>query len=63
MLGFGLTAASNVVVAYAVDAYRPVSVSCLRYEDCTDSLDLWRGSGNCFCGPKCDGLYFFLVYC
>jgi len=27
MLGFGLTAASNVVVTYAVDAYRPVSVS------------------------------------
>jgi hypothetical protein len=25
MLGFGLTAASNVVVTYAVDAYRPVS--------------------------------------
>jgi hypothetical protein len=48
MLGFGLTAASNVVVTYAVDAYRPVSVSCLRYEDYSDSLDLWRGSGNCF---------------
>jgi hypothetical protein len=28
MLGFGLTAASNVVVTYAVDAYRPVSVYC-----------------------------------
>ena len=28
MLGFGLTAASNVVVTYAVDAYRPVNVSC-----------------------------------
>jgi hypothetical protein len=28
MLGFGLTAASNVVVTYVVDAYRPVSVSC-----------------------------------
>jgi len=28
MLGFGLTAASNVVVTYAVDAYRPVSTSC-----------------------------------
>jgi hypothetical protein len=27
MLGFGLTAASNVVVTYAVDGYRPVSVS------------------------------------
>lgn len=27
MLGFGLTAASNVVVTYAVDAYRPVSLS------------------------------------
>ena len=25
MLGFGLTAASNVVVTYAVDGYRPVS--------------------------------------
>jgi len=25
MLGFGLTAASNVVVTYAVDAYRPIS--------------------------------------
>jgi MFS family permease len=25
MLGFALTAASNVVVTYAVDAYRPVS--------------------------------------
>jgi hypothetical protein len=28
MLGFGLTTASNVVVTYAIDAYRPVSVSC-----------------------------------
>lgn len=27
MLGFGLTAASNVVVTYAVDAYRPVRIS------------------------------------
>jgi MFS family permease len=27
MLGFGLTAASNVVVTYAVDAYRPVSAA------------------------------------
>lgn len=25
MLGFGLTAASNVIVTYAVDAYRPIS--------------------------------------
>jgi hypothetical protein len=25
MLGFGLTAGSNIVVTYAVDAYRPVS--------------------------------------
>jgi hypothetical protein len=30
MLDFGLTAASNVVITHAVDAYRPVSVSCLR---------------------------------
>lgn len=25
MLGFGLTAASNVIVTYCIDAYRPVS--------------------------------------
>ena len=29
MLGFGLTAASNVVVTYAVDGYRPVSFQSL----------------------------------
>jgi hypothetical protein len=36
MLGFGLTAASNVVVTYAVDAYRPVSVPCSPYEEHAD---------------------------
>ena len=30
MLGFGLTAASNVVVTYAVDGYRPVCPLSLR---------------------------------
>ncbi len=30
MLGFGLTAASNVFVNCAIDSYRPMSVSCSR---------------------------------
>jgi hypothetical protein len=36
MLGFGLTAASNIVVTYAVDAYRPVSLSCSFHREHTD---------------------------
>lgn len=30
MEGFGAIAAANIVITYAVDAYRPVSLSCLH---------------------------------
>ncbi len=59
MLGFGLTAASNVVVTYAVDAYRPVSTTCSGLGDETDSApssDLKGSLGCCVCGEKSDGL-------
>jgi hypothetical protein len=38
MLGFGLTAASNVVVTYAVDGYRPVS--CHTFDSLDGRTDL-----------------------
>lgn len=57
MQGFGLTAVSNVVVTYAVDAYQPVSfpaeVSILVCEwMLTIRTDCRRSSRHCLCYPQ-----------
>ena len=56
MLGFGLTAASKVVVIYAVDEYRPVSHHILDAFGCRTDLaisypDFGRSSTYCFHNP------------
>lgn len=40
MLSFGLTAASNVVVTYAVDTYRPVRLLHLPHPHSTRNIEL-----------------------
>src|ERR1700709_1366793 len=68
MLGFGLTAASNVVVTYAVDAYRPVclTLSPLLFKRvCVLILDkdIRRSFGDRVCCEECHGVRVELVYC
>jgi MFS family permease len=72
MLGFALTAASNVVVTYAVDAYRPVSFpfhtptlpprNTQRAVLILYVLDFRRNSSYCLCGEKCHGLPSLTVH-
>jgi MFS family permease len=73
MLGFALTAASNVVVTYAVDAYRPVSFpfhtsktppppNTQRAVLIWYVLDFRRNSSYCLCGQKCHGLPSITVH-
>ena len=66
MCGFGLTAASNIVVTYAVDGYRPVGFTLFqRLVDMADAdvlIDRRRSLGDCLCSPKHYGLHPFAVY-
>lgn len=61
MLGFGLTAASNVVVTYAVDGYRPVSFNPSQllneHTDLPTHSDRRRSLGDSIRRPECHGLH------
>lgn len=63
MLGFGLTAASNVIVTYCIDAYRPVgSPRSCESIDVLTFVDIGRGVGDYLRGEECNGMYFLVVY-
>lgn len=70
MSGFGLTAVSNVVVTYAVDAYRPVSFVTLyalillfrKQANLIYLSDLWRSPSYRLYNPKCDGGHSLPLY-